>query len=171
MSYRTKTYIAADWDSDQDAVEQLHQWNESNHWSLSFHDVHETKQARDTSLCCSIKNSLKSRMDISKTFVLIVGKNTNTVTKGSCQYCGSYDSGTYSCDRGHSVDYRSYIKYECDKAVEAEIKIVVLYKAASVNKSRCPEALRNVGTHTAMWYRDDNGDCYWDYNAVKNAFQ
>ena len=69
------------------------------------------------------------------------------------------------------MDYRSYIKYECDKAVEAGIKIVVLYKAASVNKSRCPEALRNVGTHVAMWYRDDKGDCYWDYNAVNKAFQ
>lgn len=47
--------------------------------------------------------------------------------------------------RGHSVDYRGFIKYECDKAVEAGIKIIVLYKAACVNKSKCPEAVKNIG--------------------------
>ena len=59
MGYRNKTYIAADWDSDVNAVEILHHWNDSRHWSLSFHDAHEMKQARDTSLCCSIKKSLR----------------------------------------------------------------------------------------------------------------
>lgn len=171
MANRTKTYIAADWDSDEDAVKKLHEWNESNHWSLSFHDAHELTQARDSSLYCSIKSSLKTRMDSSKTFVLIVGNKTDSVTKGGCQYCGSYNSYTYSCARGHSVDYRSYIKYECDKAVEAGIKIIVLYKAASVNKSKCPTAVKNVGTHVAMWYKANDGNYYWDYNAVKNAFE
>ena len=27
MTYRTKTYIAADWGQDEDAVNQLHKWN------------------------------------------------------------------------------------------------------------------------------------------------
>ena len=26
MAYRTKTYIAGDWDHDKDAMEQLHKW-------------------------------------------------------------------------------------------------------------------------------------------------
>ena len=26
MAYRTKTYIAADWDGDKNAVEQLYKW-------------------------------------------------------------------------------------------------------------------------------------------------
>lgn len=28
--YRTRTYIAGDWDNDKDAVDQLHKWNDSN---------------------------------------------------------------------------------------------------------------------------------------------
>ena len=32
MVYRTKTYIAAEWDGDKDAVEQLKKWNDSNYW-------------------------------------------------------------------------------------------------------------------------------------------
>ena len=71
MAYRTKTYIAADWDHDKDAVDQIYKWKNGNGWSLDFHDAHELTQARDSSLPCSIKASLKSRMDVSKNFVLI----------------------------------------------------------------------------------------------------
>ncbi len=168
MAYRTRTYIAAEWSGDQDAVDQLHKWNDSKYWSLSFTDAHDLTQARDSSLNCSIKASLGTRFDASKTFVLIVGSNTNTVRSGSCQYCGSYNNWTKSCSRGYSVDYRSYIEYECEKAIRDGLKIVVLYNAATVNKSKCPDVIKNVGTHAAMCnYKD--GSYYWDYQAVKDA--
>jgi hypothetical protein len=168
MAYRTKTYIAADWTGDKDAVDQLHKWNDSYHWSLSFTDAHDLTQARDGSLNCSIKASLGTRLDFSKTFVLIVGENTKTVRSGGCQYCDSYNSWTKSCARGYSVDHRSYIEYECDKAVRDGLKIVVLYNAATVNKSKCPDAVKNTGTHVAMCYYKD-GKYYWDYQSVKDA--
>ena len=168
MAYRTRTYIAADWDGDHDAVEQLHKWNDGDRWSLSFTDAHDLQQSHDSSLPCSIKSSLRERVDHSKRFVLIVGDHTATVTKGGCQFCGSYNSWTGSCARSRSVDYRSYIKYECDKAVDAEIDIVVLYNAARVERSKCPEAVRYKGNHVAMQYLE-NGNRYWDYQAVKDA--
>lgn len=59
MVYRTRTYIAGDWDHDKDAVDQLHKWNDSNYWSLSFTDAHDLTQSNDGSLNCSIKASLK----------------------------------------------------------------------------------------------------------------
>ncbi len=169
MANRTRTYIAADWSGDKDAVEQLHKWNDG-YWSLSFTDAHDLTQARDSSLNCSIKRSLKLRMGASKTFVLIVGDKTDSVTAGSCRYCSSYNSWTSSCAKGRSIDYKSYIKYECEKAVESEIKIVVLYNSTIVSRSKCPEAVRYIGNHVAMMYRKE-GNLYWDYNAVKNALQ
>ena len=72
MVYRTKTYIAADWTGDKGAVEQLHKWNDNKYLTLSFTDAHDLTQSSDSSLNCSIKSSLKKRMDVSKTFVLIV---------------------------------------------------------------------------------------------------
>jgi hypothetical protein len=172
MAYRTKTYIAADWTGDKDAVDKLYEWNDSEYWSLSFADAHELTQARDNSLNCSIKSSLKTRLDSSKAFVLIVGKNTKIVRSGSCQYCGSYNSYTYSCAHGRSVDYRSYIEYECDKAVEAyndgSMDIVVLYNAASVDKTKCPIAVKNIGTH-AKTKKIVDGKSVWDYQSVKIA--
>lgn len=166
--YRTRTYIAADFDNDKDAVDQLLEWNNSDYWSLSFTNAHELQSSYDTSKPCSIKKSLKSRMDASKTFVLIVGDMTDRVTKGGCQLCQSYNSYAKCCALRYSIDYRSYIKYECDKAIDARIKIVVLYKAASIQRWKCPEILRNVGVHAPM-YLLKNGKYYWNYNAVKIA--
>ncbi|MGI6122677.1 MAG: TIR domain-containing protein [Acetivibrionales bacterium] len=169
MMYRTKTYIAADWDTDKNAVEQLHKWNDGRKWSLSFNDAHDLTQARDSSLNCNIKRSLSTRMDASKTFVLIVGNNTKTVRNGSCQYCGSYNNWTQSCAKGYSIDYRSYIEFECEKAVKDGLNIIVLYYAATVDKSKCPNAIKGHGIHRKMC-KYENGTYYWDYESVRGAF-
>ncbi len=58
--------------------------------------------------------------------------------------------------------YRSYIRYECEKAIESGIKIIVLYKSTKVDKSKCPEVVKNIGMHIAMIYYED-GKYYWDY--------
>lgn len=169
MAIRTRTYIAADFDHDKDAVDILYKWKKDGRLDFDFNDAHELTHAQDSSLPCSIKSSLKARMDISKTFVLIVGNHTNSITKGSCQYCTSYNSWTEACARDHFVDYRSYIEYECDKAVEAGISIIVLYKSTVVDRSKCPEAVRFKGLHVAMEY-NSAGYLYWNYDAVKEAF-
>lgn len=169
MIYRTKTYIAGDWTGDKNAIDQLYRWNNSKYWGLTFTDAHELTQAKDTSLNCSIKRSLKERMDASKTFVLVVGDKTASLTAGSCRYCNSYNSWTISCARGHYVDFRSYIEFECEKAVEAGIKIVVLYNSTIVSRSKCPEAVRYKGVHVSMIYKGIDGKYYWDYDSVKKA--
>lgn len=168
MVYRTKTYLAGEWDGDRDAIDQLHTWNKNNYWSLSFTDAHSLTQARDSSLNCSIKASLATRLNASKTFVLIVGSNTKDARSGGCRYCASYNSWGGYCNKGRTVDHRSYITYECEKAAKDGLKIVVLYNAASVNKSKCPDAVKYAGTHVAMCYKL-NGQYYWDYQAVKAA--
>lgn len=176
---RTFTYLAGDWDTDREAVEVLKGWNESNRWGLSFKDVHDLTSSKDSSLYCTIKASLRARMKISKTFVLIVGNHTKSLTSGSCGHCcfHKYDIwlGKYICEKGYNYDSRGYVDFECDLALQSNINIIVLYKGTSVDKTKCPESLRNVGIHVAMktfkknyitggWHSD------WDYNAVKGAF-
>ena len=169
MYYRTRTYIAADWDHDKNAVDALHYWNDNSKYGLSFSDAHDLKQAKDTSLNCSIKKSLADRLNASKTFVLIVGNHTNELRAGGCQYCNSYNSYWESCARGYSVDKRSYIEFECDKAVRDGLKIIVLYKDTKVNRSNCPSSVRWTGIHVPM-IKMVNNQYYWDYQTVKNAF-
>ncbi|MBR4948773.1 MAG: TIR domain-containing protein [Clostridiales bacterium] len=168
MSSRTKTYIAGDWTGDQDLISQLYKWNERDDLKLSFDDAHELTQARDTSLACNIKRSLSERLDASKTFVLIVGKDTDKLTKGSCRYCGSYDAYHSNCHRGYYVDYRSFIRYECEKAKRDGIKIVVLYNYANVDRSKCPDVLRYEGEHIKAFYYKD-GKAYWNYSEIRDA--
>lgn len=168
MAYRTRTYIAADWDGDRDAVEQLRKWNDSEYWALSFTDAHDLTQSSDTSLNCSIKKSLATRMDASKTFILIVGENTISLRSGSCSYCPSYNAYLHLCARGNQTSLKSYIEFECDKAVRNELRIVVLYNSTTVKKSKCPEAVRAIGTHAPMLKQQD-GKLYWDYQSVKCA--
>ena len=163
------TYIAADFDHDREAVEHLHNLNERH--IINFLDAHKLQQSYDSSLPCSIKKSLKYRLENSYRFVLIVGAHTNTVTKGGCQLCESYNSYRQYCARGYSVDYRSYIKYECENAVNNELEIVVLYYATSVYRELCPEAVRNKGTHRRMLYRGSDGKLYWDDDSITLALR
>lgn len=167
MTYRTKTYIAGDWTGDQDLIAKLYEWNDNDDLMLHFVDAHDLTQSSDSSLNCSIKDNLSIRMDASKTFVLIVGDKTKTLKAGSCSCCRhySYSSG---CDKGWSTSKRSFIEYECDKAVRDGLKIVVIYNSAYVIKSRCPDVVANKGSHIAG-YSWVNGFKRWNYTAIKNA--
>lgn len=169
LNYRTKTYIAGDWEHDKDAIEILQTWNENSRYGLSFSDAHKFKQARDSSLNCSIKRSLADRLNISKTFVLIVGEYTAKLRAGSCQFCNSYNSWTGLCARRYYVDFRSYIEYECEKAVASNIKIIVLYNSLFVNKNKCPSLMRLKGIHIPM-RKIVNGVVIGDYTSIKKAF-
>ena len=169
MHYRTKTYIAAAWDEDKEVVDTLRMWNSFANLSLNFTDAHELTQARDTSLCCSVKRSLSERMNASKTFVLIVGAKTKDLTKGSCQYCDFYLPISQKCLKEYqSVDLRSYIEYECEKALKDGLKIVVIYNYLNVDKSKCPEVLRDVGTHIPAYIKKGN-ETHWNYQEIKDA--
>ncbi len=167
---RTRTYIAGDWTGDEKLIQQLYKWNESNYWNLHFVDAHKDIQASDKSLSCSIKKSLQERLDISKTFVLVVGKHTLNLTRGSCANCPRYSS-SYGCTSGGSVSLKSFIEYECDKAVRDGLNIIVIYNYANVDKSKCPIACKNVGTHVnGYYYQPSDVEYYWNYSGIKDAF-
>ena len=169
MYYRTRTYLAGDWTGDQDLIQTLKKWNDSDYWGLTFSDAHDLMQSYDTSMSCSIKRSLEKRLDASKTFVLIVGEDTDSLTKGACRYCSHYSSYYAKCCKGYHVDHRSFIKYECEKAIKDGLKIVVIYNYAKVHKSFCPECIKNTGTHIPAKYIGSDGYYHWDYYGIKAA--
>lgn len=183
MPYRTRTYIAGDWTGDSDAIEQLYKWNEGNKWSLHFSDAHKNKQCYDSSMPCTIKNSLRERMNGSKIFVLVVGDGTSATRKGSCSYhdCPNkyfnFLRSLYECNvNGKTYNTQSFIDYECQLAYDAwiknEIKIVVLYNSASINKAKCPDILKKVGTHIAMKsYNVFVKGFIYDYSKIKSVIE
>lgn len=169
MAYRTRTYIAGDWTGDSSLIQQLYKWNDSTHWGLHFLDAHELTQARDSSLNCSIKASLRERLDRSKQFVLVVGLSTNELRSGSCAYCPSYNSTGHECARSHRPDFRSYIQYECEYAAHNIDNIVVLYNASYIIDDCCPEVLRNRGQHLCTYRINPDYSTTWLYQQIKEA--
>lgn len=135
------TYIAGDWDNDNEVVDKLYAWNKSSQNPVNFANAHEITQARDESLKCSIKDSLRRRLVESNKFILIVGKHTKFLTSGRCQLCDSYNSFYHGCARGRSCDNRSFIEYECDQAMELMLDVLVLYNSSRVDRSLCPEGI------------------------------
>ena len=165
MYYRTKTYVAADWDNDIEEINQLYKWNDSDFYTkINFVNVHDFIQARDSSLYCSIKRSLNERMSMSKTFILIVGSKTNSITKGGCQHCLLYNKNSYKCRGGHHINFKSYIEHECYGALKNNLNIVVLYNSNYIDYSLCPEILRDKGVHAPM---KENG--IYCYSKVRDA--
>jgi hypothetical protein len=83
----------------------------------------------------------------------------------------------YKCNAtGKTYNTESFIDYECRKAYEAYIngkmKIVVLYNSASIDKNKCPEILRNIGTHQSMKSYNYILDRYtYDYQKIRNAIE
>lgn len=49
------------------------------------------------------------------------------------------------------------------------MKVVAIYNYMSVHREKCPEAVRNIGTHIPGITRDSNGNPKYDYQAIKNA--
>ena len=82
-----------------------------------------------------------------------------------------------SCSKGYSVDNRSYVQYECEMAAKdyaaGKLKnIVVIYNGLKVpDKSKCPEVLRNIGTHIGSDTINAKGELCWNYSAIKNAIR
>jgi hypothetical protein len=107
-------------------------------------------------------------MDASKTFVLIAGSGTKSRKAGECTYCPNNNNG--KCKTGHTISNDSFIEYECKKSVRdrENMKLVILYNAVTVDKSKCPDAIKAYATHVAMQKMAD-GKHYWDYESVKIA--
>ena len=176
--YRTRTYIAGDWTGDFDLINQLHEWNDNNHLNLNFVDVHELTQSSDNTLNCNIKKSLRKRLNITKTFVLIVGEHTSAVTSGACFICKYYRKWHTippSCIKDYSIDNRSYIQYECEMALKdyksGRLRNIVVIYNGLINpiKDRCPELLKDVGIHIGSDSRNDKGELCWNYAEIKDA--
>lgn len=166
---RTKTYIAGDWSGDKKVIDQLYFWKNNPYCDLYFQDAHELSQSNDDSKPCSIKKSLAYRLDNSKTFVLIVGEKTSSLTKGSCRWCESYDYYHSSCHAGGNVSYKSFVEFECDKALKDRLKIVVIYNGTRVIKENCIKSVQNIGTHIPAFIKKYDGTIAWNYVAIKSA--
>lgn len=81
MSYKNKTYVIFDGDTDMHYYRLMTAWKAHDHIEFDFHNAHDLNSARDTSTEESIKAQLRLRMANSKQVVVLVGDNTFKLRK------------------------------------------------------------------------------------------
>ena len=81
MSYKNKTYVAFDGDTDIAYYRIMQAWKSNDDIDFNFYDAHDINSARDTSAEESIKSQLRIRMANAKQMILLVGENTKYLKK------------------------------------------------------------------------------------------
>lgn len=117
MSYRNKTYVAFDGDTDMWAYRLMTAWKSNENMDFNFYNAHDLNSARDTSTEESIKAQLRIRMANAKQMVLLVGENTKNL--------------------------RKFVPWEIELARKKDLPIIVvnLNKNRGYDSDRCPSAV------------------------------
>ena len=119
MTYRNKTYVCFDGDSDIHYYRLMKAWKKNNGMSFNFFDAHELNTARDTSLTESIRRQLRDRLLNSKAIVVLIGEKTRYL-------------------------YR-FVRWEMEQALSLGLPVVGinLNGRRCQDNDRCPPIIRN----------------------------
>ena len=120
MSYRNKTFVSFDGDSDMHYYRLMTAWKQNDNLPFSFYNAHDLNTARDTSTEESIKAQLAQRLRNSKVFVLLVGESTRYLYK--------------------------FVRWEIEQAIKREMPIIAvnLNGKKSMDSDRCPPIVVNT---------------------------
>lgn len=117
MSYRNKTYIAFDGDTDMHYYRLMTAWKAHDGFTLNFHNAHDLNTARDSSQEESIKRQLRERFANSKLLVVLIGDKTRYLTK--------------------------FVKWEMEVALRLDLPIIgVNLNGSRRRDDRCPPTIR-----------------------------
>lgn len=112
-------YACFDGDNDIHYYRLMTAWHANGRFDFTFKDAHAITQARDSSSEETIKRSLRTRLNASDVFIVLVGKTTKNLYK--------------------------FVRWEIEVALEKGIPIIVanLDGERAMNYSLCPPILRD----------------------------
>ena len=119
MSYRNKTYVCFDGDTDMHYYRLMCAWKQNDGINFDFYNAHDINYARDTSAEESIKRQLRERLNNTKVFVVLIGENTRNLYK--------------------------FVRWELELALSMDLPIigVNLNGLRSRDNERCPPIIRD----------------------------
>lgn len=120
MVYRNKTYVCFDGDSDIHYYRLMCAWKQSDGHNFGFYNAHDLNSARDTSTEESIKRQLRIRLNNSKVFVVLIGKQTRYLYK--------------------------FVRWEMEQALALDRPIIAvnLNGSRQLDTNRCPPIIRDA---------------------------
>ena len=118
MSYRNKTYVCFDADTDIKYYHLMTAWKENDNIDFDFHNAHDLNNLMPYSNEETIKDKLRERMNNSKNFIILVGENTKNLHK--------------------------FVRWETEIALKQELPIIVvnLNRKKKIDNNLCPAILR-----------------------------
>jgi len=81
MSYKNKTYIIFDADTDMKYYRLMTAWKANENIDFNFHNAHDLNNLRDGSQEETIKRRLRERMNNTKQVIVLVGDSTKFLYK------------------------------------------------------------------------------------------
>jgi hypothetical protein len=119
MSYRNKTYVCFDGDTDMRYYRLMSAWKQNDGIEFSFLNAHDLNTARDTSTEETIKRKLRERLSNTKVFVVLIGEKTRYLYK--------------------------FVRWEMEKALELNLPIigVNLNGFRKQDIERCPPIIKD----------------------------
>lgn len=119
MSYKNKTFVSFDGDTDMQYYRLMEAWKQNDNIPFNFYNAHDINSARDTSTEESIKAQLMERLRNTKVFVLLVGENTRYLYK--------------------------FVRWEIEQAISRNLPIIAvnLNGKRSMDSDRCPPLIRD----------------------------
>jgi hypothetical protein len=119
MTYKNKTYICFDGDSDIHYYYLMKAWKSSDSNSFNFYDAHDINTARDSSSEETIKRRLRERLSSTKLMTVLIGENTKNL-------------------------YR-FVRWEMEQALSLGIPIIGinLNGHTDLDAQRCPSIIKN----------------------------
>lgn len=118
MTYRNKTYIAFDGDTDMASYRLMTAWHANPKFSFEFQNAHDLNTARDSSQEESIKRQLRERFANSRDFIVLIGEKTKLL--------------------------RKFVQWEMDVTVRLGLPIIAVNLNGSRERDdRCPAAIQD----------------------------
>ena len=120
MSYRNKTFVSFDGDTDMHYYRLMLAWKQNDNLPFNFYNAHDLNSARDTSTEESIKSQLAERLRNTKVFVILIGSNTRYLYK--------------------------FVRWEIEQAITRNLPIIAvnLNGKRSMDEDRCHPLLRSA---------------------------
>ena len=119
MSYKNKTYIILDYDSDNKYYNLMKAWKENDKIDFNFYNAHDINNLWDGSNEDTIKRKLRERMINAKQVIVLVGENTKNLHK--------------------------FVRWEIDLAIEKDLPIIAVnLDGSNGSTSKTPPILKNT---------------------------
>ena len=130
MSYRNKTYVMFDADTDIKWYRLMTAWKANDKIDFNFHDAHDLNNLRATASEEQIKRKLRERLDNTKQAILLVGESTKNLYK--------------------------FVRWEIEVALSMDIPVIAVnLDKSNAETDRTPSILKNNAYFVSVPFERD----------------